>query len=438
MGHTGFDTTTENILASYAFTPRDRVTLKFINNDLDADLSLRLSRNQFSLNPYQQGCVSAATPGCATLSLFTNGFNGARQTTTADDVGSGRHDRRTVIGARYEHDIDDQTVWRTTADFDNRDIRQPTSSTDFRGDYPSFNIISDVTHRGSLFGRASTTLIGGFFNYENINSTVYNVLPAPGAKDGGLTQTVNGHQLNAGGRGREEIALAPTLTGVLGLGVEYTDLQANELNYAYPNAGVPTGTPVTADRTFFNVAPEGSLVWRPAPEWALHARVSTGYGAPQATNLFVTPQGVFGDNTQLKTQTNTGVDVGAEWTRGPNLHLTAALFYEFFSNELVTQSAGVNLQSYTFNAPHSEHRGAELGLDWKPLPASLPGARIYVAYLFDDQRYTTYAEAPDLRRDLHNLRPIGRQDPRCHPHLRDPAADLRSTRRPPAGLGRLH
>ncbi len=51
-------------------------------------------------------------------------------------------------------------------------------------------------------------------------------------------------------------------------------------------------------------------------------------GSPQATahrratNLFVTPQGTFGNNTQLKTQTNTGVDFGAEWTPSINLHLT--------------------------------------------------------------------------------------------------------------------
>ncbi len=391
-GHSGFDTTTENILATYALTPHDRVTVKLVNNDLDADLSLRLSRNQYAVNPYQQGCASAATPGCATLSLFTNGFNGARQTASADQVGSGRHDRRTIVGARYEHDIDDQTVWRTTADFDDRDIRQPTGATDFRGDYPSFNVISDVTRRGDLFGRGSTTLVGGFFNYETINSTVLNLLPVPGARDGGLTQTVNGHQLNAGLRGREELDLTPALTAIAGLGLEYTALQAGEVNVGYPASGAPTLTPISADRTFFNVAPEASLVWKPEAAWALHARVSTGYGTPQATNLFVTPQGVFGNNTQLKTQKNTGVDLGAEWTRGADLHVVLTGFYEVFDNELVTQSAGVNLQSYTFNAPHSEHRGVELGFDWRPLPRLLPGARLFASYLYDDQRYTTYAE----------------------------------------------
>lgn len=391
-GHTGYTTTTENLLASYNPTPHDRVTFKFINNDLDADLSLRLSRNQYRINPYQRGCGAAATAGCATLSLFTNGFNGARQMVTADQVDSGRHDRRTVVGARYEHDVDEATVWRTTADFDNRDIRQPTGSTDFRGDYPSFNVISEVTRRGTLFGRASTTLVGGFFNYENINSTVLNVLPLAGSRDGGLTQTVNGHQLNVGARAREEIEIAPTLTGVAGVGIERTGLQADEVNFGYPATGAPTLTPISSDRTFLRVAPEGSLLWRPGPGWAVHARVSTGYGAPQATNLFVTPAGVFGNNTQLKAQANTGVDLGAEWSRGPGLHLVLTGFYEFFRNELVTQSAGVNLQSYTFNAPRSEHRGVELGLDWTPAPAALPGARLYVSYLYDDQRYTRYAE----------------------------------------------
>ena len=390
--HTGYSTTTENLLATFSPTAHDRITLKLVNNDLDADLSLRLSRLQYAQNPYQRGCGSAATAGCATLSLLNNGFNGARTTVTADQVGSGRHDRRTIVGARYEHDVDDATVWRTTFDFDNRDIRQPTGSTDFRGDYPSFNVISDVTRRGSLLGRASTTLAGVFFNYENINSQVLNVLPVAGRRDGGLTQTVNGHQLNAGLRAREELELAPALTAVAGLGLEYADLGADEVNFSYPAGAVPVFTPISVSRTFVNAAPEASLVWRPDEAWNLHARVSAGYGTPQATNLFVTPAGVFGDNTQLKTQTNTGFDLGAEWSRGPDLHLVLTGFYEFFRNELVSQSAGVALQSYTYNAPRSEHRGVELGLDWTPLPAALPGARIYVSYLFDDQRYTRYAE----------------------------------------------
>ena len=40
----------------------------------------------------------------------------------------------------------------------------------------------------------------------------------------------------------------------------------------------------------------------------------TGYGMPQVSNLFVLPSGLPGNNTALKTQTNLGYDLGADWT----------------------------------------------------------------------------------------------------------------------------
>ncbi len=394
--NSAYDTVTENILTSYQVTPTDRVTFKLINNDLDADLSVRLSLNQFKQNPYQQGCAALTAVGCGSVSLFSNGFTGAKVTQSAQEADLGRHDRRTIVGARWEHDIDAQTTWRTTFDFDDRDINQPTSSTSYRGSYPSFNVISDVTHHGQVLGLPSTTLTGAFFNYEDINSFVYNVVPGGnatlGGNVGGEVQSVFGHQLNAGFRGREELQLTPKLTAVVGLGMEYTELKALEANYAYASAAAPTQTEIAAYRTFFNAAPEASLQYKPQDGWTLHARVATGYGTPQATNLFTTPQGTFGNNTQLQPQTNVGMDVGAEWTPSTNLHLFATGFYEWFTDELVTQSAGVNLQSYTFNAPHSEHRGLEVGLDWRPAPTALQGARLYVSYLLDDQIYTSYAE----------------------------------------------
>ena len=394
--HSDYDTVTENILATYALTPQDRVTFKLINNDLDTDLSIRLSLNQFKQNPYQQNCSALQAAGCASVSLFANGFTGAKVTDSADQADLGRHDRRTIIGARYEHDIDAVTTWRTTFDFDDRDINQPTSSTSYRGPYTSFDVISDVTHRGQLFGMPSTSLLGAFFNYEDINSFVYNVVPGDdvnlGGTLGGEVQSVFGHQLDGGFRGREELQLTPKLTAVAGLGVEFTELKAREANYAYSATAAPTASDIAVYRTFVNVAPEASLQYRPQDDWTLHARVGTGYGTPQATNLFTTPQGTFGNNTQLQSQRNVGVDVGAEWRPTPATRLFVTGFYEWFSNELVTQSAGVNLQSYSFNAPHSEHRGVEVGVDWKPLPNVLPGARLYASYLFDDQIYTSYLE----------------------------------------------
>jgi iron complex outermembrane receptor protein len=390
-----FNTITGNILASFAATPRDRFTIKFIDNDLDTNLSVRLSLAQYRMNPFQQGCstyTAAAASGCATVSIYTNGYNGTRQSLTAAQAGLGRHDRRTIFGARYERDLTDTTTWRTQFVFDNRDANQPTSSTTYRGTLPSFNVVSDVLRRGNLFGRHSTSYGGGFFNYENINSQSSNVIPGGNATLGGQTQTVFGKHLNAGGRGRQEIALAERWTLVAGLGAEFTGLNALANNFTYPTAAVPVISPVSANRTFFNVAPEMSVQYHPNDMWRFHARLGTGYGTPQATQLFTNAQGAFGNNVTLKTQRNTGVDLGAEWMLGATLQASVTGFYEWFHNEQVTQSPGVNLQSYTFNAPASAHRGVEVGLDWHPLPIALSGARVRASYLLDNQIYMNYSE----------------------------------------------
>ena len=391
-----FNTITGNILATFAATPHDRFTFKFLNNDLDTNLSIRLSLAQYRLNPYQSGCetysVVSASNGCASVSLFTNGYNGTRQSLTAAQAGLGRHDRRTIVGARYEHDLTDNTTWRTQFVFDDRDINQPTASTSYRGPYPSFNVVSDVLRRGKLDTKPSTTYAGGFFNYENINSFVYNVVPGGNATLGGQVQTIFGKHLNAGGRARQELTLGERWTLVAGLGVEFTGLQALANNFSYPVGGTPASSPVAADRTLFNVAPEVSVQYHPQDALRLHARLGTGYGTPQATQLFTNAQGGFGNNTTLQTQRNVGIDAGADWS--PNAYLQASLtgFYEWFHNEQVTQSAGVNLQSFTFNAPASAHRGVEAGLDIHPLPQALAGFRLRASYLYDNQVYSNYTE----------------------------------------------
>lgn len=394
--HNSYNTITGNLLASVRLTGRDQVTFKFINNDVDTDVSLRLSLTQYLLNPFQRGCEVyssiAASNGCASVSLYSNGFNGTRTSLSAAQAGLGRHDRRTIVGARWEHELGGSSTWRTQFVFDNRDINQPTSSSSYRGTYPSFNVISDVVHRGSLEGRTATSYAGGFFNYENINSYVYNVMPGGRATLGGQTQTIFGKHLNSGFHLREELELAERVTLVAGFGAEYTSLNADSKTFAYPTSGSPATAPVHADRTFFNVAPEVSLQYLPSSAWRVHARFGVGYGTPQATQLFTTPQGTFGNNTQLKTQRNRGVDLGANWILSSKLEASVTGFYEWFRDEMVTQSAGVNLQSYTYNAPASEHRGVEAGVDWHPLPHSLSGLRLRASYLLDHQIYTDYNE----------------------------------------------
>jgi len=72
------------------------MTFKFINNDLDTNLSIRLSRTQYQRNPYQRGCetysAAFATNGCASISVYVNGYNGTRQSLGAAEAGLNRHD----------------------------------------------------------------------------------------------------------------------------------------------------------------------------------------------------------------------------------------------------------------------------------------------------------------------------------------------------------
>ncbi|NKF20736.1 TonB-dependent receptor family protein [Solimonas marina] len=391
--HTAYLTTTANVLASFDMTPRDRVTIKLIDNELDADLALRLSLNQYRANPYQHGCA-VGDADCATVSLLNNGYNSDDGSTVMTPAAAGlsRHDRRTIVGARWEHAFDAQTRIRSQFVFDNRDIKQPTSSASYDGTYPSFNLRSDVFHDGLLFGRASQFAFGGYYNYEEINSYVYNVTPARHAAKGGVTQTSPGHHLNAGLHTREQWQMADAWTVVAALGGEYTELEGYSDQYSYPSGATPTMSRIDAHREFFNVAPELALRYAPAEAWLLHARIAAGYGTPQVSNLFVNADGDAGNNTQLDSQRNVGVDIGAAWHLGDVVRVDLTGFYEFFRDELVSQSAGVGKQSYTFNAPRSEHRGVELGVGFKPLPQALPGAQFSLAYTYDNQIYKRYDE----------------------------------------------
>jgi iron complex outermembrane receptor protein len=77
ISHSSFNTQTVNALGTYALTPDDRITVKYIDNRIAANLSNRLSLSQFQTNPFQSGCTSAraAAPGCATVNLLANGFS---------------------------------------------------------------------------------------------------------------------------------------------------------------------------------------------------------------------------------------------------------------------------------------------------------------------------------------------------------------------------
>ncbi|MCA6114135.1 TonB-dependent receptor [Bradyrhizobium sp. WSM 1738] len=387
-----FNTQTVNFLGTLHATPDDRFTVKFINNNLDTRLPIRLSLNQYYQNPFQVGCEMAGVAGCASVNLLNNGFNGTRTPITAVQAGLGREDRRTIVGGRWEHDFDNTTTWRNQFVFDDRNINQPTGATSAIGDFPSYNYMSDVTKQGEILGMESTTYFGAFYNTLTASSDTRNVMPGGNAKLGLLQSNTWSSTTNYGVRAREELKLAPNLTAIAGIGWETTLLKGINTPYAYNTPNVPTATPrlVSADRQFQNTAPELALLYKLNPEWLFRARVATGYGTPQVGNLFVLANGQNGNNTQLRTQKNIGYDIGFDWRPNSTLRFSATGFYEFFKDELVTQATQVGAPnaSYTFNAPRSEHRGVELAADWQ----FLPGWRLTAAYTYLDQFYTEYTE----------------------------------------------
>jgi iron complex outermembrane receptor protein len=387
--HSSYDTQTINLLASYTPTPDNRFTLKVINNTLHANLAARSSLAQYRINPYQLGCAAAATaaPGCTTYNYFLNGAFGRTVPVTATEAALQRNDRRTIVALRYEHDLDAFTTWRTQLGFDERNFNQPFYTTSSTGSYPSWNFLSDVTHRGDLFGLPMVGYVALAYNRIDNSIATYNRAPYVGPRLGALIGDQSAVQDNLGGRARIELALADRWTAVAGISAESTRITGRNTAFTTTAAGI-ISTLANADRSFLNTAPELALVYRPSEEWAVRSRVATGYTTPAASNLFITPAGLPGNNTQLQTQENLGFDLGADWTPLPGVAVSLTGFYEFFRNELVSQSPGAGLLAYTFNAPASEHRGIELGATWD----FAPGWRSTIAYGFNDQIYTRYVE----------------------------------------------
>lgn len=418
IGNSWFNTQTVNFLGHYQATPDDRFTLKIINNNVDGRLPIRLSLNQFEQNPFQRGCVSAvgAAVGCATVSLFANGFNGPRSPQTAEQAGLGRTDRRTIVGARWEHDFDNQTTWRNQLVFDDRNINQPTGATSAIGDYPSYNFMSDVTHKGQLFGFDSTTYFGGFYNTLSWSGDTRNLMPGGGATLGLLSSNVTGTHTNFGLRAREELKLTDALTAIAGIGWENTQLKGVNTAFRYPVLNDPTAvTALTrADKQFTNIAPEFALLYKFSNEWQGRARVGTGYGTPQVGNLFVLPDGTNGNNTGLVPQRNVGYDLGVDWSPNKTVKVSLTGFYEFFRNELVSQATPIGSPNanFTFNAPRSEHRGIELAADWR----FHPGWRATLAYTYLDEIYTDYTEIIRGGATAYSFNRAGNKIPGVSPH----------------------
>ncbi|WP_457797390.1 TonB-dependent receptor family protein [Methylocystis sp. S23] len=404
--HSRSDTQTVNATARWQVTPNDLLTFKFIHNQLYGDLSSRLSLNQYYLNPYQRGCYALPQGGpaaqiaqalCGSANVSINGLNGPGQInyrTTAFLAGFNRNDRRDVLGLRWEHDFDANTKWRTQVIYDDKNIIQPTGATAALQDEPAVNASTDITQLGTLAGFEARHFAGLYFNRTRYTSYTNNTLFVGNGATGALQAKQNAMMQNLGGRGREEVALSKDVTMVLGLAAEMTKIAAIQEQYSYVTTGARAAQltnlqpAVTVNKTYWNFGPEASVTWRVLPELMTHFRASSGYGTPNPGQLFITQSGVPGPNVNLKTQRNTGIDIGFDWRPHETLLFSLTGFHEWYQNEQLTQAPGAGLQNYTFNAPGSVHRGVETLLDWRPFE----GWRVMANYTYNNQIFTQFTE----------------------------------------------
>lgn len=399
------NTQTVNAIMRWNVTPDDLLTFKFIHNQLFSSLSSRLSLNQYYLNPFQNGCWVPGQSGnnasfynglCGSATVPVNGINGTGQSnfiTSALLAGFNRNDRRDIVAARWEHDLDNNTKWRTQVIYDDKNINQPTGNTAAVNDLPSINASTDITKIGTLGDYEARHFGGLYFNRYRNTSFTLNTLPVGVGATGNIQAVQNTMVQNVGGRGREEVSLSKDVTMVLGLAVEMTKIAALQDQYTYFTSGrnfdrIASLTQTPVNRTFWNAGPEASVSWRVMPDLLTHFRASSGYGTPNPSALFVTQSGRVGANTDLKTQRNTGMDIGLDWKPSETLLFSLTGFYEWYQNEQLTQSPGAGLLNYTYNAPGSVHRGVETLLDWKPYE----GVRVMANYTYNNQMFTDFVE----------------------------------------------
>jgi iron complex outermembrane receptor protein len=390
--HGQYDTQTVNLKATYSPSATDRFVFKWVHNELYGNLPTRLSLNQFYLNPFQNGCYSAPSSAmtlfknlCGVTTVFLNGVAGPTASVTAQQSGWHRNDRRDVIGLRWEHDFDAYTTMRTQVIYDDKNFNQPVDTPVGVADVPSVNASSDITNHGTFQGHDVTHYFGLWYNHSRFKADTANLLGVGNGALGAITNVQEVMHSNMGARAREEIALAPDVTGVLGLGIELSKIAALSSSVDY---GANTFTQIPANRAYWNFAPEAAIVYRPNSEWQIHARASSGYGTPYYGWLFVNQQGRDGSNTDLKSQRNTGFDAGLDWTPNETLKLSVTGFHEWYQNELLTQTPGAGLKNYTYNAPGSVHRGVEFLADWRPME----GWKLLANYTYNNQMFTDFVE----------------------------------------------
>ncbi|MCS6306391.1 MAG: TonB-dependent receptor [Nitrospira sp.] len=372
--HSNYNTQTINFNVRYKMDDRQNFYFKAITNWLNTKVPTRLTQGQFFADERQAGgAQTLCTPGT---------YNGGCANSLLLD--QSRVDRRTIIGGIYERQIDANTVLTVEADYDVKDIQQSFSQI-FENTNPNYKSYADLRHDGRLGTMPLKSYVGFFVNkMEQKGNTFQNLADGFGTK-GNLIQNSRGTIFNIGGRFREELEFYPNWILAVGLGFEQSRLSVDATNYDQ-NGTLASRT--SANRTFSNWAPEGSVTWKPSADYRHWIRASTGYGIPQFANLLRNPiTGQPGTNFNLKPQKNLNLEIGTEMRLHPTLFVQVAGFYTFFKDEIITQVISGN-NTASVNADSSRYRGVEVFADWRPVA----GLRVSGAYTHINSEYINFSD----------------------------------------------
>ena len=373
--HSNYNTQTINFNVRYKIDDKQNFYFKAINNWLNTKVPTRLTQSQFFADEQQAGgAQTTCTPG-----LFNGGCANALL------LNQSRVDRRTIIGGIYERQIDANTILTVEADYDVKDIQQSFSQI-FENTNPNYKSYADLRHDGHLLTLPLRSYVGFFVNQmEQKGNTFQNLADSFGTK-GTLIQNSRGTIFNIGGRIREELEFLPNWILAVGLGFEQSRLSVHATNYD-PVTGAFANR-ASANRTFTNWAPEGSITWKPSPDYRYWVRASTGYAIPQFGNLLRDPvTGQPGTNFSLKPQKNLNLEIGTEARLHPTLLVHVAAFYTFYKDEIITQVISGN-NTASVNADSSRYRGVEVFADWRPVT----GLRVSGAYTHIDSEYINFSD----------------------------------------------
>ena len=377
--HSKFSTT--SVDANFRFKLDDQQTfvVKAANNDLDVLTPNRLTLRQFQANPRQAG-------------------NGAKSTDRS------RRDHRTIIGAQYANQVTPDTEVSLTGVYDNKDINQKFGIA-LDQVQPNWKTRADVRNLHNLFHMPLRSHVGVFFDYLETETTNFSLAGTSSRQNAINTQ--RGSIRNLGFRIREELDVTPQWTVAAGLGYERSHYSVGQTNF-----GMITSR-ASADRKFHNVAPDFSIEFHPNEHDRYWTRVSGGYGTPSFGALTTNAAGLPGNNTDLDDERNINVELGGKVQLHPRFGFQLVGFWDFFKDELITQTVVGGTGTFTTNADSSEYRGIEVAAEWIPLD----GLTISGAYTYVDAKFINFTDTILVGGIGTNVNRDGNDVPAVEPHV---------------------